>query len=103
MELRKYSGLLVISALCMIFSFSLFGAEFSFEVPPPEEEKEVTAECCFVHPNYQGVCSVVPAEDETCDGILQYLNTPATVGKTYCDNSRIRGGWEQISCASENE
>jgi hypothetical protein len=99
MNLRNFPRFLGIGALFLIFSLSSFGAELpSFEVPEPEEEPQVTAECCYVHPNFVGVCQVVPAEDETCDGILQYLNTPATVGKTYCDNTRIRGGWEQVSC-----
>ena len=57
-----------------------------------------TRPCCFTNSAYVGVCSVVPAEKETCADILRYLNSPATVGKTYCNNSRTRGGWESVPC-----
>ena len=55
-------------------------------------------DCCFVHPNYSGVCVVQPAEGETCSSILAYLNSPGTAGKAYCGNSPIRGGWAQVAC-----
>lgn len=68
-----------------------------------DEGKTTPEECCYVHPNYQGVCAVAPAEDESCEGILLYLNTPATVGKTYCGNTRIRGGWERVQCPEKED
>jgi len=34
---------------------------------------------------------------------LAYLNTPLSVGKTYCDNSRIRGGWDRVNCPEEDD
>jgi hypothetical protein len=101
MDLRNYTRRLGVGTILIALSFSLFAADLpSLYVPEPEEDQPVK-ECCYTHPNYQGVCVVVPADDETCNGILQYLNTPATVGKTYCDNTRIRGGWEQIQCPEE--
>jgi hypothetical protein len=54
--------------------------------------------CCFVHPNYSGVCVVQPAGGETCASILEYLNAPGTAGKNYCGNTPIRGGWKQTRC-----
>jgi len=54
--------------------------------------------CCFEHDGYQGVCVVVPAEGETCASILEYLNRPGTVGKTYCNSSRFRGNWRAVPC-----
>jgi|WetSurMetagenome_2_1015567.scaffolds.fasta_scaffold33467_3 hypothetical protein len=54
--------------------------------------------CCFTHAAYVGVCSVVPAEKETCEGILAYLNNPSTTGKTYCNNTRTRGNWKNVPC-----
>ena len=41
---------------------------------------------------------VRPAEGETCASILAYLNRPNTVGKTYCDNTTVRGGWQLAKC-----
>lgn len=55
-------------------------------------------QCCFVHPNYNGICVVDPAPGESCASILSYLNTAGTVGKSYCGNTIIRGGWQQVDC-----
>jgi len=54
--------------------------------------------CCFTNDAFAGVCRVAPAPDETCESILRYLNTPNTVGKTYCRSTPIRGGWKQVVC-----
>jgi hypothetical protein len=54
--------------------------------------------CCFSHPSYSGTCEVVPAEGETCESVLQYLNTPLSQGKTYCGGTELRGGWKLVSC-----
>ena len=59
--------------------------------------------CCFTNPRYSGVCREVPAEDETCAGILDYLNNANAVGKAYCDNSSVRGGWQQVPCEAPAE
>jgi hypothetical protein len=56
------------------------------------------AKCCFNNPQYSGVCQVEPAAGETCAGILDYLNHPGSTGKTYCNNTDIRGGWKRLSC-----
>ena len=79
--------------LILITAFLLIGVQLI-----ADDENNEPAQCCFVNPNYQGVCAVSPAEGESCDEILAYLNTPLSVGKTYCDNSRIRGGWERVNC-----
>ena len=67
-----------------------------------DEEQSKATPCCFDHDGYQGHCKVTPAEGETCASILEYLNTAGTVGKTYCNNSKWRGGWTQVDC-SEGE
>ncbi len=54
--------------------------------------------CCFENPRYSGTCEVTPGEDESCGSILGYLNNPNSVGKTYCGNTKVRGGWTQVSC-----
>jgi hypothetical protein len=55
--------------------------------------------CCFTNAQYSGVCQIEPAEKETCASILDYLNTPNSMGKSYCHNSTVRGGWKQETCA----
>jgi hypothetical protein len=55
-------------------------------------------ECCFTNQRFTGVCRVVPGEGESCSSILGYLNNPNSVGKSYCGNTKIRGGWQQVSC-----
>lgn len=57
--------------------------------------------CCFENPRFSGTCQVTPGEDESCGDILAYLNNPNSVGKTYCGNTRIRGGWHTVACDAE--
>lgn len=54
--------------------------------------------CCFENPRYSGTCEVTPGEDESCGSILSYLNNPNSMGKGYCGNTNIRGGWSQVAC-----
>jgi hypothetical protein len=41
---------------------------------------------------------VRPAGEETCASILEYLNNPRSVGKTYCNATDVRGGWKPAAC-----
>ncbi len=54
--------------------------------------------CCFSNPRYSGQCEVTPGADESCADILTYLNSQNSVGKNYCGNTTIRGGWTTVSC-----
>ena len=54
--------------------------------------------CCFENPRFSGVCKVTPGPDETCADILAYLNNPNSAGRTYCGNTKVRGGWTQVQC-----
>ena len=54
--------------------------------------------CCFNNIRYAGVCVVTPSQDQTCSSILAYLNNPSSAGKTYCNNTSVRGGWKQTKC-----
>lgn len=54
--------------------------------------------CCFNNPRYTGTCEVTTGPDETCSDVLAYLNNQASVGKTYCGNTKVRGGWAQVAC-----
>jgi hypothetical protein len=65
------------------------------EIPPTPDP---TAPCCYTNPRYAGVCVVRPVADETCGTILAYLNDVNSVGKTYCNTTDVRGGWEWILC-----
>ena len=56
--------------------------------------------CCFENPRYSGTCQVTPGPDESCADILSYLNNPNSVGKSYCGNTKVRGGWSSVSCES---
>jgi hypothetical protein len=81
--------------LILLISFS--GSIFANDDPP------AATECCYTNPDYVGACSVTPSKDETCASILKYLNTAGTVGKTYCGNSRIRGGWKLVACEDKSQ
>ena len=65
-----------------------------------EEPLSIAAQqtCCFENPRFSGTCRVTPDEDESCGDILAYLNNPNSVGKDYCDNTGVRGGWTTVSC-----
>lgn len=54
--------------------------------------------CCFNNPRYTGTCEVTTGPDETCSDVLAYLNNQASVGKTFCGNTKVRGGWAQVGC-----
>jgi hypothetical protein len=54
--------------------------------------------CCFNNPRFSGTCEVTTGPDESCADVLAYLNNQASVGKTYCGNTKVRGGWAQIEC-----
>ncbi len=82
-----FLGTVVILAL-VLGSFAVVAATGD-EAPEP---------CCFTNPQYTGVCTVYPAEGETCADILAYLNNPMSTGKTYCGGTKIRGGWSQVDC-----
>ena len=57
--------------------------------------------CCFTNPQYSGVCKVEPGEDESCSSILEYLNNPQSQGKSYCENTSVRGGGAEQKCRQE--
>ena len=58
------------------------------------------APCCFENPRFSGTCEVTPGPEENCGSILSYLNNPNSVGKVYCGNTKIRGGWTTVACES---
>lgn len=43
---------------------------------------------------------VVARGGETCQSILSYLNSFQSVGKYYCDNTTVRGGWSLVDCGA---
>ena len=57
--------------------------------------------CCFNNPRFTGTCKVMTGPDETCSDVLAYLNNQASVGKTYCGNTKVRGGWAQVECENQ--
>jgi hypothetical protein len=79
-------------------------ASVAAETAPRAEVSEsvassvMTEPCCFTNPRFTGVCQVTPGGDETCASILGYLNNPNSVGRAYCGNTKVRGGWAQVDC-----
>ncbi|RLE24989.1 MAG: hypothetical protein DRJ61_06165 [Acidobacteria bacterium] len=56
------------------------------------------ATCCFTNTRFSGQCTVTLGAEETCADILSYLNNQNSVGKAYCGNTIIRGGWASVTC-----
>jgi uncharacterized protein (TIGR02246 family) len=54
--------------------------------------------CCFNNFRFAGGCMVVARGSETCSSVLAYLNSFDSVGKYYCDNTIVRGGWTLSTC-----
>jgi hypothetical protein len=70
------------------------------------EEPELTSSlqqqrCCFENPRFSGTCEVTPGPEESCSDVLAYLNNPKSVGKNYCGNTKVRGGWTQVACEDD--
>ena len=61
---------------------------------------EVSADerCCLNNYRFAGGCMVVVRGQETCQDVLGYLNNFNSVGKYYCDNTVVRGGWSLSDC-----
>ncbi|HNX49052.1 MAG TPA: hypothetical protein PKL08_02715, partial [Thermoanaerobaculaceae bacterium] len=55
--------------------------------------------CCLTNQDYNGVCKATPELGETCEHVLEYLNTVNTTGRTLCNNTEIRGGWALVKCS----
>ncbi|MEE4274027.1 MAG: hypothetical protein V2I67_20285 [Thermoanaerobaculales bacterium] len=84
-----------------IFAITAAAAVAAVPVHAGEEDAQSVIgndTCCFTNPRYTGVCKVTTGPDETCGDVLAYLNNQASAGKTYCGNTKIRGGWAQVSC-----
>jgi hypothetical protein len=70
------------------------------------EETELTSSlqqqrCCFENQRFSGTCEVTPGPEESCSDVLAYLNNPKSVGKNYCGNTKVRGGWTQVACEDD--
>ncbi len=56
--------------------------------------------CCLNNYRFAGGCMVVARGQETCQDVISYLNNFNSVGKYYCDNTMVRGGWSLSDCGN---
>jgi ketosteroid isomerase-like protein len=54
--------------------------------------------CCLSNYRFAGGCMVVVRGSETCASVQAYLNNFDSVGRSYCDNTTVRGGWTVTPC-----
>ncbi len=87
-----------LTSLAVLLVVSLAAAVPTIAQEPTSESVIGNDTCCFSNPRYTGVCQVTTGPDETCSDVLSYLNNQAGVGKTYCGNTKVRGGWAQVDC-----
>jgi uncharacterized protein (TIGR02246 family) len=59
--------------------------------------------CCLKNFRFSGGCRVIVRGQETCQNVLAYLNSFQSVGKYYCDNTTIRGGWSLGECSDASQ
>ncbi len=91
------------AVLCVAVIAGLVSVAAASDDPGPAATEAIAGgeDCCFTNSRYAGVCRVTPGPEETCPDILAYLNNQASAGKTYCGNTKIRGGWSQVDCNSQ--
>ena len=63
-------------------------------------EVQADENCCLNNYRYSGGCMMIARGSETCGSILGYLNNFNAVGKLYCDNTTVRGGWTLSDCGN---
>ena len=90
----KTAGTMIMMLFCALCATGVASADDTDEVSTTIQQEP----CCFTNPRFTGTCQVVPGPDESCGDILAYLNNPNSVGKAYCGNTKVRGGWSQVSC-----
>ena len=86
------------SSIAALVALIVAAAAPVFAETQPTEISIGNDTCCFENPRYSGTCQVTTGPDETCSDVLSYLNNQAGVGKTYCGNTKVRGGWAQVEC-----
>ncbi len=86
--------------ICLFLGIGSVAAVEMAALPAPELMTTATQSepCCFTNPRFTGICQVTPGSDESCSSILGYLNNPNSVGRAYCGNTKVRGGWAQTDC-----
>ena len=85
-SLRDMKILLVVAVMTVIF------------VAPAEVHGDES--CCLNNFRFAGGCMVVARGQETCQDVISYLNNFNSVGKYYCDNTMVRGGWTLSDCGN---
>jgi len=85
-SLRSTRVLLVIAVMTVVF------------VAPAEVHADES--CCLNNFRFAGGCMVVARGQETCQDVISYLNNFNSVGKYYCDNTMVRGGWSLSDCGN---
>lgn len=85
-SLRSMKILLVVAVMTVVF------------VAPTEVRAD--ERCCLNNYRFAGGCMVVARGQETCQDVISYLNNFNSVGKYYCDNTMVRGGWSLSDCGN---
>ncbi|MCW8984143.1 MAG: hypothetical protein OQK55_02290, partial [Thermoanaerobaculales bacterium] len=83
-SLRSFVIVLVVAVMTVVF------------VAPAEVQAD--ERCCLNNFRFAGGCMVIVRGQETCQDVISYLNNFNSVGKYYCDNTMIRGGWSLSNC-----
>jgi hypothetical protein len=97
-SIRYATGALAVLGL-LVASASATSPAVAARARAAATQESAEQKCCFTNPRLTGKCEVTLAKGETCAGILAYLNNPNSQGKTYCENTTVRGGWQSASCA----
>jgi hypothetical protein len=88
-------------SLAALITLTIAGVATAGAEPPATATAIGNDTCCFSNPSYSGTCEVTTGPDESCSDVVAYLNNQMSVGKTYCENTKIRGGWTQVECEGD--
>jgi hypothetical protein len=98
--MKRNSFLLALGLGAVAFAGITIAARVGASPAPSGDAPKPPKPCCFTNERFAGVCRVIPGADETCDFIQAYLNNPSSSGRTYCDSTTLRGGWQRVDCAT---
>ena len=89
--------------MILLAAVAVSGAIVASAAPtlPTAGEDATSRLCCVANPRFAGICKVELGPEETCKDVLDYLNNAASAGKTYCGNTNVRVGWEEVECQEE--
>jgi len=86
--------------VAMTLMCASIGADAQVQYKTGDVQQGTTSNrCCFNNFRFSGTCEARIGQNESCHDVLSYLNNFNSVGRVYCGNTTVRGGWTVVDCA----